>query len=256
MDQKSETRLPRGVSRRKALKLGLTGLACAACGGGAVCYVADRLRGLGSAGVFKGDAPAATPLGTMAEPAGREGRHWLKLGRNIQCKLCPNECLLEPEDRGHCRNRVYKDGRLYTLAYADPCRLHVDPIEKKPLLHFLPGTAAFSLATAGCGLRCLNCQNWDISQTKPEETKSVWKKPIRLTPADLPLLGAADAPRHAAARRRCRPGRALRLPFDRLHLLGADRLVRIHVRHGEGGPGQADQELLDHLRLYPGRAAP
>ena len=109
-----------------------------------------------------------------------EARHYLKLGRNVQCKLCPNECLLEPEDRGHCRNRVNKDGKLYTLAYGNPCALHVDPIEKKPLFHFLPGTTAFSLATAGCGFRCLNCQNWDISQRKPEETKDPRGEPVRL----------------------------------------------------------------------------
>ena len=66
--------------------------------------------------------------------------------------------------------------------------MHVDPIEKKPLLHFLPGTAAFSLATAGCGFRCLNCQNWDISQRKPEETKDPRGEPMRLTPAELRSL--------------------------------------------------------------------
>ena len=125
----------------------------------------------------------------------REARHYLKLGRNIQCKLCPNECLLEPEDRGHCRNRVYKDGKLYTLAYADPCASHVDPIEKKPLLHFLPGTAAFSIATAGCGFRCLNCQNWDISQRKPEETQGPRGEPMRLTPEQLDLLAGDDTDR-------------------------------------------------------------
>jgi pyruvate formate lyase activating enzyme len=192
MDQESQTGLP--VSRRKALKIGLTGLACAVCGGGGIYYVADRLRGVGSAGVFRGDAPAGR-LWEQWQKRGwtREARHWLKLGRNIQCKLCPNECLLEPEDRGHCRNRVHKDGRLYTLAYADPCAFHIDPIEKKPLLHFLPDTTAFSLATAGCGFRCLNCQNWDISQSKPEETKNPWKKPIRLTPSVLPTLGTDDA---------------------------------------------------------------
>ncbi len=126
------------------MKLGLAGLACAACGG-----VGRLLRRPADAG----DAARPTSSKTTRPPESsgswqkqgwaREARHYLKLGRNIQCKLCPNECLLEPEDRGHCRNRVNKDGKLYTLAYGNPCALHVDPIEKKPLFHFLPGTAAF-----------------------------------------------------------------------------------------------------------------
>jgi pyruvate formate lyase activating enzyme len=90
----------------------------------------------------------------------------------VQCQVCPNECLLEPEDRGRCRNKVHKEGKLWTLAYADPVALHVDPIEKKPLFHFHPGSSAFSMATAGCSFRCLNCQNWEISQKKPEELKT------------------------------------------------------------------------------------
>ena len=182
MDQEPQEGLPRRLSRREALKFGLGGLACAACGGAGIYYVAQRLRSAGSADVFKGDAPAGE-LWELWQKQGwvREARHYLQLGRNIQCKLCPNECLLEPEDRSHCRNRVNKDGKLYTLAYANPCALHVDPIEKKPLFHFLPGTGVFSIATAGCGLRCLNCQNWDISQRKPEETKDPRGEPLRLT---------------------------------------------------------------------------
>ena len=63
-----------------------------------------------------------------------------------------------------------KDGRLYSLVYGKPCAVHVDPIEKKPFFHFLPGTTAFSIATAGCVLNCKFCQNWQISQAKPEDT--------------------------------------------------------------------------------------
>lgn len=181
MDQESKPKMP-SVSRRDVLKLGLSGLACAAGGAAGLYYASERLQSVGTAAVFKGDAPQGK-LWEQWQKQGwaREARHYLKLGQNIQCKLCPNECLLEPEDRGHCRDRVHKDGRLYTLAYADPCAIHIDPIEKKPLLHFLPGTTAFSLATAGCGFRCLNCQNWDISQRKPEDTKDPRGDPIRLT---------------------------------------------------------------------------
>ncbi|MCX6695844.1 MAG: AmmeMemoRadiSam system radical SAM enzyme, partial [Candidatus Altiarchaeota archaeon] len=72
-----------------------------------------------------------------------------------------------------CRGRVNYQGKLYSLVYGNPCSVHVDPIEKKPLFHFLPGTTSFSLATAGCNLRCLNCQNWEISQFTPEETENM-----------------------------------------------------------------------------------
>jgi pyruvate formate lyase activating enzyme len=196
MDQEPQRPVPSGLARREILKLGLGGLACAACGGAAIHYVAGRLQSAASTGVFKGDAPSGK-LWELWQKQGwaREARHYLKLGQNIQCKLCPNECLLEPEDRGHCRDRVHKDGKLYTLAYADPCALHVDPIEKKPLLHFLPGTTVFSLAAAGCGFRCLNCQNWDISQRKPEETKDPRGAPMRLSARQLPSLGADDVDR-------------------------------------------------------------
>jgi pyruvate formate lyase activating enzyme len=61
---------------------------------------------------------------------------------------------------------------LFTIAYGNPCAIHIDPVEKKPLYHFLPGSDAFSMATAGCNLACLNCQNWTISQSSPEETEN------------------------------------------------------------------------------------
>ncbi len=174
MDQEQEQKVLNLeiFAARDAMKYSAAGLACLACGGSAVFFLARRSKADAADTVFKGDAPSGK-LWELWRKRGwvQEARHYLKLGENVQCKLCPNECLLEPEDRGHCRNRVHKDGKLYTLAYGNPCAVHVDPIEKKPLMHFLPGTGVFSLATAGCGFRCLNCQNWNISQRKPEETK-------------------------------------------------------------------------------------
>ena len=102
----------------------------------------------------------------------KEAYHYKKLANSVQCQLCPNECVLGEGDRGFCRVRVYKDNKLYTLAYGNPCSVHVDPIEKKPLYHYLPTTGAFSIATAGCNFRCLNCQNWSISQFRPEDTQN------------------------------------------------------------------------------------
>lgn len=193
-----------GSSRRRFLKYGAYGLATlGAAGAGAygvirwVGSVADTVAAAVTAtDVFKNDAPKGE-LWEQWQKRGwvKEARHYLKLGANVQCRLCPNECLLEPEDRSRCRNKVNKDGTLYTLAYGNACSLNVDPIEKKPLFHFLPGTDVFSFAASGCGFRCLNCQNWDISQRKPEESKDPRGESIRLNPAALGSLTRQDMDR-------------------------------------------------------------
>lgn len=90
----------------------------------------------------------------------------------VQCLLCPAECLLADYQVGICRVRINRDGKLFSLVYGKPCAVHVDPIEKKPIFHMLPGTGSFSIATAGCNLTCQFCQNWEISQTNPEETRN------------------------------------------------------------------------------------
>lgn len=92
------------------------------------------------------------------------------MANRVQCELCPNGCVLDEGQRSRCRTRMNKDGKLYSLVYGKPCAVHIDPIEKKPFFHFLPGTTAFSIATAGCVLSCKFCQNWQISQAKPEDT--------------------------------------------------------------------------------------
>lgn len=86
----------------------------------------------------------------------------------VQCELCPKSCVIAPGQSGECRIRVNLDGKLLAVTYGYPCAVHVDPVEKKPLYHFLPGSRIFSLATVGCNLHCINCQNWEISQENPE----------------------------------------------------------------------------------------
>ena len=90
----------------------------------------------------------------------------------IQCGLCPKKCLIEAGQSGDCRVRINIDGTLRTVVYGYPCSMNDDPIEKKPLFHFLPGTRILSIATVGCNLHCLNCQNWEISQANPEDTSA------------------------------------------------------------------------------------
>ena len=90
----------------------------------------------------------------------------------VQCGTCPHECVIVPGNRGRCRTKINIEGKLHTISFANPCVVHVDPVEKKPLLHFYPGSKAFSLAVAGCNFHCLNCQNWEISQTSPDKTRN------------------------------------------------------------------------------------
>jgi len=82
--------------------------------------------------------------------------------------------------RGGCRIRVNLDGELRAVTYGYPCTVHVDPVEKKPVFHFLPGTPTLSLATVGCNLHCKNCQNWEISQCNPEDLEAMHLPPAAL----------------------------------------------------------------------------
>ncbi len=125
--------------------------------------------------VFKGDAPQKLWKWS------HEGFLYTKLDNKlVMCGICPNRCLLSPGDRSVCRSKVNMDGVLYSLTYGNPCSVNVDPIEKKPLFHFKPRSKAFSIATTGCNFRCLNCQNWEISQAKPHEVRH-----HELFPADV-----------------------------------------------------------------------
>ena len=114
-------------------------------------------------------APEATP---MASPHVREAMYYTGMGNRVNCQLCPRSCVITEGLRGNCGVRENRGGKLHTMVYGNPCAVHVDPIEKKPFYHFNPGSPALSLATAGCNLHCLYCQNWTLSQVTPEETKN------------------------------------------------------------------------------------
>ncbi len=103
--------------------------------------------------------------------------------RDVACALCPKNCVIAPGQSGECRIRVNRDGTLVAVTYGYPCSVHVDPVEKKPVFHFLPGTEILSIATVGCNLHCKNCQNWSISQENPENAPA-----SPLPPEDLPGL--------------------------------------------------------------------
>jgi pyruvate formate lyase activating enzyme len=84
--------------------------------------------------------------------------------RKVRCSLCAHRCIISDGKRGICAVRENRGGKLYSLSYGKIIALHVDPVEKKPLFHFLPGSTSLSLATAGCNFHCTHCQNFDISQ--------------------------------------------------------------------------------------------
>jgi pyruvate formate lyase activating enzyme len=113
-----------------------------------------------------------------------EGRWWEAMpdGR-VHCYLCPRHCHIGDGQGGFCFIRVNRGGKLYSLGYGSPAALQIDPIEKKPLNHFLPGTKVFSMGTAGCNMGCSFCQNWDISKSKHDQVHST-----HVPPQDVPLL--------------------------------------------------------------------
>ncbi len=113
-----------------------------------------------------------------------EARFYEKLAnRKIKCMLCPRGCTVSDQERGNCGVRENRGGVFYTLVHSRVCAANMDPIEKKPLFHYLPGTVAFSIATAGCNVHCKFCQNWDISQSLPERIPADYAPPQRI--ADL-----------------------------------------------------------------------
>jgi pyruvate formate lyase activating enzyme len=120
---------------------------------------------------------------TTPEPSRTLYCHIPHKGNYVKCQLCPKGCLISEGRRGDCRVRENRGGKLYTMVYGNPCAVHNDPIEKKPFYHFLPGTMALSLATAGCNLHCLYCQNWSISQVPPEQTEN-----YELSPEEIVMV--------------------------------------------------------------------
>ncbi|MCB2185215.1 MAG: AmmeMemoRadiSam system radical SAM enzyme [Deltaproteobacteria bacterium] len=132
-------------------------------------------------------APAAALFPSRAAAAprlarGLAGRHLSPFFRPladgfVQCTLCPHACQVGPGERGSCGVRENRDGRYYSLVYGNPCAVNLDPIEKKPFFHVLPATLSLSLATAGCNLHCQFCQNWEISQKRPEDTMNTALSP-------------------------------------------------------------------------------
>jgi pyruvate formate lyase activating enzyme len=145
------------------------------------------LAGCGLAGrsLWPGAARAEDVAGELAGGDEKtfppvEARYYKKLtDKRIECQLCPNKCRVADLERGTCGVRENRGGTYFTLVHSRAAAANVDPVEKKPLFHYLPGTTAFSIATAGCNMECRFCQNWDISQFRPEQVRAELLTPAK-----------------------------------------------------------------------------
>ncbi len=155
-------------TRRSLLKAGVVGAGCLYLGGRLTARAEDVYNPEALKGINQG-----FPV--------KEAMYYRKREEErVECELCPRKCTIADRERGYCGVRENRGGAYYTLVHSRVCALNVDPIEKKPLFHYLPGTKAYSLATAGCNVECKFCQNWQISQYRPEQIES-----IKLTPEDV-----------------------------------------------------------------------
>jgi pyruvate formate lyase activating enzyme len=159
------------MKRRTFLTSGIASAACLLCRQELLFAGVNMFSGL----------PPGNPLWKWS----REAYHYKITERGVECTNCPNQCVLKRMETSKCRNRINVKDKLYSIAYGNPCAVHVDPIEKKPFFHFLPSSRAFSIATAGCNFACLNCQNWEISQKSPKETENMDLMPGKVVEACL-----------------------------------------------------------------------
>ncbi|MGD2279459.1 MAG: AmmeMemoRadiSam system radical SAM enzyme [Candidatus Omnitrophota bacterium] len=133
-----------------------------------------------SAGVSMGlaDPFSKKALAKMKTLALREGMFYRGLGGStVRCGVCFRKCVIEEGRRGFCRNKENIEGKLYNLVHSRPSAVHVDPIEKEPAFHVIPGTSILCFGTAGCNFRCKFCQNWHLSQRPIEEMNTVYDLP-------------------------------------------------------------------------------
>ncbi|MBN2320035.1 MAG: AmmeMemoRadiSam system radical SAM enzyme [Acidobacteria bacterium] len=161
-------------------------LACAAAGIPTPHYaLKDNLvQNAPKARYWTSTSPAGSECVQCHESAAGLNKEWHREKPVIvKCLLCAQKCIIKPGERGKCRARMNVDGELRTLVYGRPVAINIDPIEKKPFYHFLPGSTALSLATSGCPLSCKFCQNWEISQSRPEDFDTPFVAPEQIVQA-------------------------------------------------------------------------
>jgi len=164
----------------------------------------------------------------------KEALLYQKLKNNTaRCNLCSHRCLIAPGKRGICFVRENQNGVLYSLVYGLAIAANVDPIEKKPLFHFLPGTKSFSIASAGCNFRCEFCQNWDISQiTKGREGQIIGEE---LSPEDI-VKKALETDCRSIAYTYTEPTIFFEYAYDTAKLVKRKNLANVFVTNGYQTP--------------------
>jgi len=177
----------------------------------------------------------------------REAWFWQKLNGDVRCSLCHQSCRIRPGQRGICGVRENQNSNLMTLVYGKLLAANADPIEKKPLFHFLPGSAAYSIATAGCNFRCLHCQNADISQI-PRETGSI---PGDFVSADEVVSEALNLGCQSIAYTYTEPTIFLEYAYDVAELARGLGLKNVFVSNGYMGREAAEKiiPLLDGINI-------
>lgn len=168
-----------------------------------------------------------------------EAQFYERLPRNeVRCTLCPHDCRIRDGGRGACAVRFNSGGALYTLVYDKVVSREIDPVEKKPLFHFFPGSSAYSIATVGCNLRCAFCQNWEISQWPKERLPRGFAPGLgeavpgeRLAPSEI-VEAALDTGCRSIAYTYTEPTVFYELAYDTAVLARARGLKNIFVTSG------------------------
>ncbi len=167
-------------------------------------------------------------------------------GGKIRCRLCAHTCVIAPGKRGICGVRENHEGRLYTLVYGKLVAANADPIEKKPLFHFQPGSRSFSIATAGCNFRCRFCQNWEISQLPRHDPGALATSGPETTPAQVVEAAAASGCR-SISYTYTEPTVFFEFAADTMSLAHSRGLKNVFVTNGYQSPEclEALEGLLD-----------
>jgi pyruvate formate lyase activating enzyme len=153
---------------------------------------------------------------------------------DVRCHLCAHNCLIHNGHRGICAVRENREGTLYSLVYGKVISMNIDPIEKKPLFHFLPGSTSFSIATVGCNFRCKHCQNYEISQLPGERKFSV---PGQETPAEDIVAAAVRNGCESIAYTYTEPTIFFEYAYDCARLAHEKGIANIFVSNGYTGEG-------------------
>ncbi|MBU4312628.1 MAG: AmmeMemoRadiSam system radical SAM enzyme [Candidatus Omnitrophica bacterium] len=177
----------------------------------------------------------------------KEAMFYEKLGGNrVQCGLCSHRCKIDPGSFGVCGVRKNTGGRLDTLVYGEVIAAHVDPIEKKPIYHFLPGSYSYSIATVGCNFKCSFCQNWQISQaSKMGEGWRVEGGGREMTPDEV-VKEAKKADCRSISYTYTEPTIFFEYAYDTARLAKAAGLSNIFVTNGYMA-GEALREISPYL---------